>query len=84
MLSYTQWLLDLESDERQRILDLPVDQRVAEVIKLVKQEKERRFKELLDTNLSGEDLTAFGAWYDRWLVKKSPVIEELGNRLTNR
>ena len=81
MLSYTQWLLDLESDERQRILALPVDQRVAEVIKLVKQEKERRFKELLDTNLSGEDLTAFGAWYDRWLVKKSAVIEELGKQI---
>ncbi len=81
MLSYTQWLLDLDSAERQRILALPVDQRLAEVIMLVKQEKERRFKELLDTNLSGEDLTAVGAWYDRWLVEKSSVIEELGKQI---
>ncbi len=81
MRSYTQWLLSLDSEERQRIQALPVEERLQEVVHLVKAQREQRFKELLDTNLSGADLTAVAQWYDRWLVAQTQKIDELGKMI---
>ena len=42
MQVYTQWLLEMDSVERNRILALPLDQRLTEVIRKVKQEQAGR------------------------------------------
>ncbi len=42
MQAYTQWLLDMDTVERNRILALPLDQRLTEVIRKVKQEQAGR------------------------------------------
>ena len=64
MQSYTNWLLDLDTIERERILALSLDQRLQEVVRLVQFEKEQRFKALLDTNLR------------HWLLYTSDAADE--------
>lgn len=81
MQSYTNWLLDLDTTERERILALPLEQRLQEVVRLVRMEKEQRFKELLDTNLRHEDLINVGQWYDRWLDDQTDTLTELSETI---
>ncbi len=81
MQSYTDWLLNLETTERERILALPLDQRLQEVVQLVRMEKGQRFKELLDTNLGHDDLIKVGQWYDRWLDEQTDTLTALSESI---
>ena len=83
MQSYTNWLLDLDTIERERILALSLDQRLQEVVRLVQFEKEQRFKALLDTNLRHDDLIKVGQWYDRWLDAQRDTLAELSESIEN-
>tara|TARA_Y100001934_G_C12379093_1_gene791156 strand:- start:52 stop:993 length:942 start_codon:yes stop_codon:yes gene_type:complete len=83
MQSYTDWLLDLDTIERERILALSLDQRLQEVVRLVQFEKEQRFKALLDTNLRHDDLIKVGQWYDRWLDAQRDTLAELSESIEN-
>ncbi|MBA61530.1 MAG: hypothetical protein CMJ76_04115 [Planctomycetaceae bacterium] len=81
MEAYTVWLLNLETDQRNRILALPLDQRLQEVVQLVKQQKEQRFKELLDTNLKHNDLLQVGQWYEGWLDVQNENLTQLAKSI---
>ena len=81
MQSYTDWLLNLDTIERERILSLPFDQRLQEVVQLVRMEKEQRFKELLVTNLRHDDLIEVGQWYDRWLDEQTDKLTALSESI---
>ena len=84
MIAYNKWLLDLDDGLRERILAMPLEQRLQEVVQLVSQEQEQRFKELLDTNLKHDDLVQVGRWYDGWLDRQTDNLAELGKSIEDK
>jgi len=81
MQSYADWLLNLDTTERERILSLPLDKRLQEVVQLVRMEKGQRFKELLVTNLRHDDLIEVGQWYGRWLDDHTDTLTALSESI---
>ena len=84
MIAYNKWLLDLDDGLRERILAMPLEQRLQEVVQLVSQEQEQRFKELLDTNLKHDDLLQVGQWFDGWLDRQTENLVELGKSIEDK
>lgn len=84
MIAYNKWLLDLDDGLRERILAMPLEQRLQEVVQLVSQEQEQRFKELLDTNLKHDDLVQVGRWYNGWLDRQTENLAELGKSIEDK
>ena len=84
MMTYNKWLLDLDDSLRERILAMPLEQRLQEVVHWVRQEQEQRFKELLDTNLKHDDLLQVGQWYDGWLDRQTENLAELGKSIEDK
>ena len=84
MIAYNKWLLDLDDGLRESILAMPLDQRLQEVVQLVSQEQEQRFKELLDTNLKHDDLVQVGRWYNGWLDRQTENLAELGKSIEDK
>ena len=84
MIAYNKWLLDLDDGLRESILAMPLDQRLQEVVQLVSQEQEQRFKGLLDTNLKHDDLVQVGRWYNGWLDRQTENLAELGKSIEDK
>ena len=84
MMTYNKWLLDLDDSLRERILAMPLEQRLQEVVHWVRQEQEQRFKELLDTNLKHDDLLQVGQWYNGWLDRQTENLAELGKSIEDK
>ena len=84
MIAYNKWLLDLDDGLRERILAMPLEQRLQEVVQLVSQEQEQRFKELLDTNLKHDDLVQVGRWHNGWLDRQTENLAELGKSIEDK
>lgn len=84
MTAYSKWLLDLDVSLRERILAMPLEQRLQEVVRWVRQEQEQRFKELLDTNLKHDDLLQVGQWFDGWLDRQTENLVELGKSIEDK
>lgn len=81
MQSYTDWLLNLDTTERERILSLPLDQRLQEVVQLVRMEKGQRFEKLLVTKLRHDDLIEVGQWYGSWLDDQTDTLTALSESI---
>ena len=75
MSRYGKWLGGLPSSQRAELLSMPAEQRLEVVAKLVKQQQEARFAELLQVKLEKKDLEAILKWVDDFVANHDPWMK---------
>jgi len=79
MRIYHQWLQSLTAGERLPLLDLPADQRVRAIKKLIERQERDRFQSLEQMSLSVKDREAIIDWLSALAFDRLPMREQ--NRL---
>ena len=72
--NYHQWLSLLPSRERAEILDLPLEKRLDEIEKRVKDDERKRFLEISDQHLTPDDLEAIHLWLRKLIARHEEKI----------
>ncbi|MBT3891822.1 MAG: hypothetical protein HOA14_03860 [Planctomycetaceae bacterium] len=84
MHSYTQWVLALPPGEaKRRFLDLPREERLVEVEKIIREKKNSRFKELLNSRLDLDDLSIVDDWMHGWMKTEQVNVSKLTLEVIN-
>ena len=79
MRIYHQWLQSLTAGERLPLLELPADQRVRAIKKLIERQERSRFQSLVQMSLSVKDREAIIDWLSALAFDRLPMGEQ--NRL---
>jgi len=76
MRLYHQWLQSLTAGERLQLLDLPADQRVRAIKKLIERQERDQFQALVQKSLSVEDREAITDWLAALALQRLPLGEQ--------
>ena len=66
VLQYHEWLKTLTAKDRADLLSLPPEKRINQIKKLMEEQRQQRFQELVRTQLSPEDVRAIFTWLDTY------------------
>ena len=77
MLLYHDWLKSLTAKERAEVLSLPTDTRIEQIKQLMEEQRQQRFRELVRTPLSAEDVRAIFSWLDFYAQGHQEELLEL-------
>ena len=77
MLKYHEWLKTLPAKDRAELLSLPPDQRLGQIKLLMEQQRQQRFRDLVRTSLSPEDVQAIFSWLDQYAQNHTDELLEL-------
>lgn len=82
--NYHQWLSLLPGRERAEILDLPLEKRLDEIEKRVKDDERKRFLEVSDQHLTPKDLEAIHLWlrkliarHEEHVLARMPALKQI-------
>jgi hypothetical protein len=73
---YHHWLSTLSSGERNELLSLPQDKRIAKIKELMNKQEEQRFKTLVAAKLTKEDREAILRWLGQYVDEHRDEIME--------
>jgi hypothetical protein len=73
MVRYNEWLKSLPSSKRAALLDLPTDERLAEIKRIVAEQEEARFNELVKKALLPQDFEAMIDWFQERVLSRLPA-----------
>ena len=76
MLLYHEWLQSLTAGERLQLLELPADQRVRAIKKLIERQEREKFQTLVQKSLSVEDREAIFDWLAELALQRLPPGEQ--------
>jgi hypothetical protein len=81
MVRYNEWLKSLPSSKRADLLDLPTNERLADIKRIVVEQEEARFNELVKRALLPQDFEAMIGWLQERVLSRLPV--DLQSRITD-
>ncbi len=67
MLQYHEWLKTLPGKERAELLKLPTEQKLAEIKRLMQDQRSQQFRKLVATPPEPNDVRAIFAWFDSYV-----------------
>lgn len=76
MRLYHEWLQTLSASERLQLLDLPADQRVRAIKKLIERQEREKFQTLVQRSLTVEDREVMVDWLAELALKQLPPGEQ--------
>ena len=76
MVRYHEWLSGLRSSQRADLLSLPPDERIKRIQKIIREQEERKFAELLEKELPANDLTSISKWWEEFIDNFARKIGE--------
>lgn len=68
MLQYHEWLTTLTANQRAGLLQLPAEEKIAEIRRLMQQQRQQEFQKLVETKLAPEDVKAIFGWLDYYVA----------------
>ena len=75
---YCDWLKNLQSLERDQLLELPADQRIERIKQIVRRQENTRFQEYAENYLPQEDRDAVRKWLEEFvLVNEDEIIKHV-------
>ena len=74
MLRYSEWLKSLPLERRAELADLPPDQRIPAIKKLLEQQERQRFQDLVAKTLPKEDYDAILDWFSAVLQRNAESL----------
>ena len=74
MLRYSEWLKSLPLERRAELADLPPDQRIPAIKKLLEQQERQRFQDLVAKALPKEDYDAILDWFSAVLQRNAESL----------
>ncbi|MDE0734290.1 MAG: hypothetical protein OSB47_00605 [Pirellulaceae bacterium] len=75
MVRYHEWLSGLRSSQRADLLSLPPDERITRIQRIIREQEQRKFAELLEKELPANDLTSISKWLEELWEKVARKIE---------
>jgi len=85
MLQYHQWLKSLTGKQRADLLKLPPEERIEEINRLMEEQRERRFRDLVRTPLAPEDVRAIFGWLNHYAsTHKDELLAMLPEQMRER
>ncbi len=85
MLQYHEWLTTLTDKERADLLQLPAQKKVAEIRRLMQQQRQQEFQKLVETKLAPEDVKAIFGWLDYYVAShEQELLATLSDSMRQR